>query len=190
MKKTLALLSEWCRECQEPTVWHRARNLADAATNRDLEEMVAAQTFRSDLFHRLNVFPVRVPPLRERPDDIPLLVRHFVRQFSRRAERRIETISSVTMNALVQYHWPGNVRELQNIIERAVIVSQGSVLRVPTADLKPRPVEKSRAQNPWPCHHRAPRRRSTKRSGSGFWLRSSARTGLLPDPTAPRRCCR
>lgn len=119
-----------------------------AATNRDLEEMVEAQTFRSDLFYRLNVFPVRIPPLRERPEDIPLLVRHFVRQFSRRAQRRIETIPSDTMNALVQYHWPGNVRELQNIIERAVIVSQGSVLRVPTADLKPRPVEKSRAQKP------------------------------------------
>jgi formate hydrogenlyase transcriptional activator len=110
-----------------------------AATNRDLEEMVEAQTFRSDLFYRLNVFPVRVPSLRERPEDIPLLVRHFVRQFSRKNQRRIETIPSETMDALVHYHWPGNVRELQNVIERAVIVSQGSVLRVPIADLKPRP---------------------------------------------------
>jgi formate hydrogenlyase transcriptional activator len=110
-----------------------------AATNRDLEEMVDAQTFRSDLFYRLNVFPVRVPSLRERPEDIPLLVRHFVRQFSRKNQRRIESIPSETMDALVQYHWPGNVRELQNVIERAVIVSQGSVLRVPIADLKPRP---------------------------------------------------
>jgi formate hydrogenlyase transcriptional activator len=115
-----------------------------AATNRDLEEMVDAQTFRSDLFYRLNVFPVRVPSLRERPEDIPLLVRHFVRQFSRKTQRRIETIPSETMDALVHYHWPGNVRELQNVIERAVIVSQGSVLRVPIADLKPRPAEKGR----------------------------------------------
>jgi formate hydrogenlyase transcriptional activator len=115
-----------------------------AATNRDLEEMVEAQTFRSDLFYRLNVFPVRVPSLRERPEDIPLLVRHFVRQFSRKTQRRIETIPSETMDALVEYHWPGNVRELQNVIERAVIVSQGSVLRVPIADLKPRPAQKAR----------------------------------------------
>jgi formate hydrogenlyase transcriptional activator len=114
-----------------------------AATNRDLEEMVDEQQFRSDLFYRLNVFPVRVPALRERPEDIPLLVRHFVRQFSRKTQRRIETIPSDTMDALVQYHWPGNVRELQNVIERAVIVSQGSILRVPAADLKPR-IEKPR----------------------------------------------
>ena len=122
-----------------------------AATNRDLEEMVEAQTFRSDLYYRLNVFPLRIPPLRERPEDIPPLVRHFVRQFSRRAQRRIETIPSDTMDALVQYHWPGNVRELQNVIERAVIVSQGSVLRVPTADLKPRPVERLRPRKPVPA---------------------------------------
>jgi len=115
-----------------------------AATNRDLEEMVEAQTFRSDLFYRLNVFPVRVPALRERPEDIPQLVRHFVRQFSRKTLRRIETIPADTMDALVSYHWPGNVRELQNVIERAVIVSQGSILRVPIADLKPRPAERMR----------------------------------------------
>jgi formate hydrogenlyase transcriptional activator len=108
-----------------------------AATNRDLAEMVAEQTFRSDLYYRLNVFPVRVPPLRERPEDIPLLVRHFVQQFSRRNNRTIETIPSETMEALVNYHWPGNIRELQNVVERAVIVSRGSVLKVPTADLKP-----------------------------------------------------
>jgi formate hydrogenlyase transcriptional activator len=119
-----------------------------AATNRDLEEMVEAQTFRSDLFYRLNVFPVRIPALRERPEDIPQLVRHFVRQFSRKTQRRIETIPSDTMDALVNYHWPGNVRELQNVIERAVIVSQGSSLRVPSADLKPRPAEKVRPRRP------------------------------------------
>jgi formate hydrogenlyase transcriptional activator len=106
-----------------------------AATNRDLAAMVGEQTFRSDLYYRLNVFPVRVPALRERPDDIPLLVRHFVQQFSRRTNRNIETIPSETMKALVRYQWPGNIRELQNVIERAVIVSQGPVLRVPLSDL-------------------------------------------------------
>jgi formate hydrogenlyase transcriptional activator len=107
-----------------------------AATNRDLEVMVAEQKFRSDLFFRLNVFPVRVPPLRERQGDIPILVRHFVEQFSRRMNRVIETIPSVAMDALSRYHWPGNVRELQNVIERAVIISTGPALSVDVADLK------------------------------------------------------
>jgi formate hydrogenlyase transcriptional activator len=107
-----------------------------AATNRDLGEMVAEQQFRSDLYYRLNVFPIRIPPLRERPEDIPLLVRHFVQQFSRRNNRSIDTIPSDTMDALVHYHWPGNIRELQNVIERGVIVSRGSVLKVPLADFK------------------------------------------------------
>jgi len=109
-----------------------------AATNRDLGAMVDEQKFRSDLYYRLNVFPVRVPPLRERPDDIPLLVRHFVQQFSRRTNRNIETIPSETLTALVNYDWPGNIRELQNVIERAVILSKGPVLKVATDDLKPR----------------------------------------------------
>jgi formate hydrogenlyase transcriptional activator len=109
-----------------------------AATNRDLSAMVENQTFRSDLYYRLNVFPVRVPALRERRDDIPMLVRHFVQQFSRRTNRTIETIPSETMKALVRYDWPGNIRELQNVIERAVIISQGPVLKVPLGDLKSR----------------------------------------------------
>jgi formate hydrogenlyase transcriptional activator len=109
-----------------------------AATNRDLGAMVEEQKFRSDLFYRLNVFPVRVPALRERREDIPLLVRHFVQQFSRRMNRGVETIPSETMNTLVRYDWPGNIRELQNVIERAVIVSTGSVLKVPLDDLKRR----------------------------------------------------
>jgi formate hydrogenlyase transcriptional activator len=109
-----------------------------AATNRDLEAMVAEQKFRSDLYYRLNVFPVRVPPLRERREDIPLLVRHFVQQFSRRMTRSVETIPSETMRALVRYDWPGNIRELQNVIERAVIVSTGPVLKVPLDDLRAR----------------------------------------------------
>jgi formate hydrogenlyase transcriptional activator len=109
-----------------------------AATNRDLTAMVEEQKFRSDLYYRLNVFPVRVPPLRERREDIPLLVRHFAQQFSRRMNRSIETIPSETMNALVRYDWPGNIRELQNVIERAVIVSNGAVLKVPLDELKTR----------------------------------------------------
>ena len=107
-----------------------------AATNRDLEALVSEQKFRSDLYYRLNVFPVRVPALRERPDDIPLLVRHFVQQFSRRMNRSVDTIPSETMTTLVRYHWPGNIRELQNVIERAVILSSGSVLKVPTDELR------------------------------------------------------
>jgi len=106
-----------------------------AATNRDLEEMVSEQKFRSDLFFRLNVFPVEVPPLREREGDIPLLVKHFTQQFSRRMNKVIETIPSEKMDALCKYHWPGNIRELQNVIERAVIVSTGPALSVDLADL-------------------------------------------------------
>jgi formate hydrogenlyase transcriptional activator len=109
-----------------------------AATNRDLEAMVNEQKFRSDLYYRLNVFPVRVPALRERPEDVPLLVRHFVQQFSRRMNKSIDTIPSETMTTLMQYHWPGNIRELQNVIERAVILSTGPVLKVPTDELRPR----------------------------------------------------
>jgi formate hydrogenlyase transcriptional activator len=107
-----------------------------AATNRDLEAMVGEQKFRSDLFFRLNVFPVHVPPLRERLGDIPLLVRHFTQQFSRRMNRVIETIPSAAMDALCRYHWPGNIRELQNVIERAVIISTGPVLSVDVSDLR------------------------------------------------------
>jgi DNA-binding NtrC family response regulator len=107
-----------------------------AATNRDLEAMVSEQKFRSDLFFRLNVFPVHVPSLRERQGDIPLLVRHFTQLFSRRMNRVIETIPSAAMDALTRYHWPGNIRELQNVIERAVIISTGSALNIDVSDLK------------------------------------------------------
>ena len=106
-----------------------------AATNRDLEAMVSEQQFRSDLFFRLNVFPVHVPPLRERQGDIPLLVRHFTQQFSKRMKKAIETIASATMDALCEYRWPGNIRELQNVIERAVIISTGPALGLDIADL-------------------------------------------------------
>jgi formate hydrogenlyase transcriptional activator len=107
-----------------------------AATNRDLEALVGEQKFRSDLYYRLNVFPVRVPALRERPEDIPLLVRHFVQQFSRRISKTIDTIPSETMTTLIKYPWPGNIRELQNVIERAVILTKGPVLNIPGDDLR------------------------------------------------------
>ena len=107
-----------------------------AATNRDLEALVAEQKFRSDLYYRLNVFPVRVPALRERAEDIPLLVRYFVQQFSRRLGKVIDAIDSDTMSALARYPWPGNIRELQNVIERAVILTSGPVLNVRMEDLR------------------------------------------------------
>jgi formate hydrogenlyase transcriptional activator len=108
-----------------------------AATNRDLAAMVAEGRFRNDLYYRLNVFPVVLPPLRERPDDIPRLVRHFTQRFARQLGRRIETVPAAVMDALVRYHWPGNIREMQNVIERAVILSPGPSLEVPLSDLRP-----------------------------------------------------
>jgi len=105
-----------------------------AATNADLATLVEAHKFRADLFYRLNVFPIHVPPLRERAEDIPLLVRHFVQHFARQMNRTIDTISSYTMERLTRYQWPGNIRELENLIERAVILSTGPVLRVPLDD--------------------------------------------------------
>ena len=107
-----------------------------AATNRNLAACVQEQTFRADLFYRLNIFPIHVPPLREHPEDIPLLVRHFVQHFARRMSRAIDTIPSETMETLVRHSWPGNIRELQNVIEHSVILSPGPVLRVPLADLQ------------------------------------------------------
>jgi formate hydrogenlyase transcriptional activator len=107
-----------------------------AATNRDLSDLVAEHKFRSDLYYRLNVFPIRVPALRERPEDVPLLVRHFAEIFSRRMGKLIQSIPADTMSALISYDWPGNVRELQNVIERAVILSSRGVLRVSPAELK------------------------------------------------------
>jgi formate hydrogenlyase transcriptional activator len=107
-----------------------------AATNRNLAQMVEEGLFRRDLYYRLNVFPILIPPLRERSEDIPLLVRYFVQKYARRMDRRIETISAEEMDALTRYHWPGNVRELENLIERAVILSPGPELHVPVAELK------------------------------------------------------
>jgi len=99
-----------------------------AATNRNLEQMVGDKQFREDLYFRLNVFPVRIPPLRDRAGDIPLLVRHYVDLYAQRMNKRIETIPEEAMAALCRYSWPGNIRELQNLIERAVILTPGNVL--------------------------------------------------------------
>jgi formate hydrogenlyase transcriptional activator len=114
-----------------------------AATNRNLEEMVAAGTFRNDLYYRLNVFPIVMPPLRERREDIPPLVRYFVQKFARRMNKSIETIPADTMAALAAYGWPGNVRELENAIERAVILTTGPALRVAAAEFRDRTVAPS-----------------------------------------------
>jgi formate hydrogenlyase transcriptional activator len=107
-----------------------------AATNRDLTEMMKQGDFRSDLYYRLNVFPIRLPPLRERPEDIPLLVQYFMQKYARRMGKRIETIPAATMKKLVDWPWPGNVRELQNMIERGVILSRGFVLEIPLTELE------------------------------------------------------
>jgi PAS domain S-box-containing protein len=107
-----------------------------AATNRDLAQMVADRTFRSDLYYRLRVFPILLPPLRERREDIPLLVRYFVDKHARRLYKKIETIDPGTMRALSRWDWPGNIRELENFIERAVILTKGPVLRAPLAELE------------------------------------------------------
>jgi formate hydrogenlyase transcriptional activator len=109
-----------------------------AATHRDLEGMILEKQFRSDLYYRLNVFPINVPPLRERPEDIPLLAHYFVQQATRRMRKTIDTVPLGTMEALIHYRWPGNIRELENVIERAVILSPGPVLRLSPRDLKSR----------------------------------------------------
>jgi formate hydrogenlyase transcriptional activator len=116
-----------------------------AATNRSLEEMVAAGTFRSDLYYRLNVFPISLPALRERTDDIPRLVRHLTQKLARRMNKRIEAIPADAMDVLCHYDWPGNVRELENAIERAVILTNGGVLQIPVADFRSRDAAVNRA---------------------------------------------
>ena len=107
-----------------------------AATNRDLEEMIAKKEFRSDLYYRLNVFPIRIPPLRERKEDIPLLVSYFVQKFAKQMQKRIEAISPAVMKGLVASEWPGNIRELENFIERAVILTRGKSLEAPLGELR------------------------------------------------------
>jgi formate hydrogenlyase transcriptional activator len=108
-----------------------------AATNRALAQLVDAGQFRADLYYRLHVFPMTIPPLRQRVEDIPLLVRHFVHHYARQLGKRLDTVPAATMAALMRYHWPGNVRELQHVIERAVILSSGATLRL-ALDERPR----------------------------------------------------
>jgi formate hydrogenlyase transcriptional activator len=119
-----------------------------AATNRDLVKMVARGQFRSDLYYRLNVFPILLPSLRERREDIPELVTHFVKTFSRRMKKRVDSIPPQTMAAFQWYSWPGNIRELQNLVERAVILSRDGAL--------PNPLHKEQAEVTPPTHHRLP----------------------------------
>jgi formate hydrogenlyase transcriptional activator len=106
-----------------------------AATNRDLEKMMEDREFRSDLYYRLNVFPIRIPPLRERPEDIPLLVRYFTQKYGRRMQKQIESIPARDLKKLSGWHWPGNIRELENFIERSVILTRGAALQAPIAEL-------------------------------------------------------
>lgn len=106
-----------------------------AATNRDLEQMIERREFRQDLYYRLNVFPIRIPPLRERPEDIPLLVRYFTQKYSRRMEKQIDSIPTAAMKKLAAWHWPGNIRELENFIERSVILTHTSALQLPLGEI-------------------------------------------------------
>jgi formate hydrogenlyase transcriptional activator len=106
-----------------------------AATNRDLERMIADKEFRSDLYYRLNVFPIQIPPLRERREDIPLLVSFFVQKFSKQMQKNIESIPPAVMRGLTAWDWPGNIRELENFVERAVILTRGRSLDAPMAEL-------------------------------------------------------
>jgi len=107
-----------------------------AATNRNLEKMIADREFRSDLFYRLNVFPIRIPPLRDRREDIPLLVSHFVQKFAKQMQKKIESIPAAAMKGLAAWEWPGNIRELENFIERAVILTRGKSLEAPLSELR------------------------------------------------------
>ena len=108
-----------------------------AATNHNLAEIVSEKQFRLDLYYRLNIFPIALPPLRQRVDDIPLLVAHFVRKFASQISKQISKLSRKAMDAMMRYPWPGNIRELQNLIERAVILTQTDVLNVPPLSFRP-----------------------------------------------------
>ena len=135
--KLLRVLQDGEFERQGSTQTQRANVRLIAATNKDLAKLVAQNQFRSDLYYRLNVFPIPIPPLRHRSGDIPLLVTHFVGIYSERMNKQIAWIPREAMEALIRHSWPGNVRELQNFIERSVILTSGNVLRPPLDSLKP-----------------------------------------------------
>src|SRR5437868_8287234 len=143
--KLLRVLQEQEFERLGSTRTHQVDVRLVAATNRNLVDMVKRNEFRSDLYYRLNVFPIPLPPLRKRREDIPALVQHFVEIYARRMGKKIENIPSETISALAIYEWPGNIRELQNFIERSVILSAGSALRPPLAELKRAEVESTEA---------------------------------------------
>jgi formate hydrogenlyase transcriptional activator len=148
-----------------------------AATNQDLEEMVHQRAFRADLFYRLNVFPIRIPPLRERPEDIPFLIAHFVRRFAQRQGKCIE-IPETFIDTLRHASWPGNVRELQNVIERAVIATTGRTLQMPGADARVRrPASSARTLAEVERDHVVATLETTKWVIGG-WNGAAARLGL------------
>ena len=143
-----------------------------AATNRDLLESVNRREFRTDLYYRLNVFPLRTPPLRERREDIPLLIEHFVRKYASRMNKFILSIPAKTMETLVRWGWPGNIRELENFVERSVILTPGSVLQVPLGELHAEP--------------RLRGKRNSARQGTGT---HSARPPRMQRPTRRTQWC-
>jgi formate hydrogenlyase transcriptional activator len=151
--KLLRVLQEREFERLGSTVTRKVNVRVITATHRNLEEMIGENQFRSDLYYRLNVFPISIPPLRERPEDIPPLVRHFAHEYSRRMSKTIDAISSETMEALVRYPWPGNIRELQNVIERSVVIHRKGNLSI----MKSGPQQGSlhRAPSPQPTFRRS-----------------------------------
>ena len=152
--KLLRVLQEREFERLGSTATRRVNVRVVAATHRSLEEMIQEKRFRSDLYYRLNVFPIYIPPLRERPEDIPLLVRHFVHEFARRMNKTVTAISPQTMDSLTHYSWPGNIRELQNVIERSVVVYQKGNLAIKKSSFSGQPL------------HRSPARQSFRRSAT------------------------
>ena len=160
-----------------------------AATNRDLAQMVADKEFRSDLYYRLRVFPIMLPPLRDRREDIPLLVRYFVDKHSRQLYKKIETIHPDTMRALTRWDWPGNIRELENFIERAVILTKGPVLRAPLSELELPEEETAPAEDSWleakEREHILRVLRETKGKVAGP-KGAAARLGLIRTRSTPR----
>src|SRR6185436_1011258 len=146
--KLLRVLQEREFERLGSTVTRRVDVRIIAATNRVLEDMVENGEFRSDLYYRINVFPIQLPSLRERREDIPALARYFTERFARRLRRKTPSIPAYAMDALSSWQWPGNIRELENVIERAVILSSGSELRVHLKDLQPRAIRPTRANSP------------------------------------------
>src|SRR5258706_16133325 len=134
--RLLRALQEGELERLGSTHTRRANIRLVAATNRDLEQMIADREFRSDLYYRLHVFPIRIPPLRDRKDDIPQLVSYFVQKFAKQMQKKIEAISPAVMKGLTAWDWPGNIRELENFIERAVILTRGRSLEPPLGELR------------------------------------------------------